>query len=413
MPDRTSGRTLASLFALYFAQGLPFGFQATALPVYLRASGVSLTGVGLAGALALPWGLKALWAPLVDRYGSDRIGRRKSWILPLQVALAAACALAALVPPGAGLGALLALVLLMNLCAATQDVAVDGLAVDLLRPGELGAANAAQVVGFKTGMLTGGGLLVWASASIGWRGLFGSMAALVLLVALVAASLHEPPAREAAARARASVQSIFGAALRAARAPGAAWLFAAALTYKLGESIADAMFKPFLVDAGVAPATIGLWIGTWGMAASLAGSLGGGWLATRVPLVTAVGVASIARSFAMAGEWALAAGGPPAPHAIILVTLAEHLAGGALTTAMFALLMSRADRSIGATHFTLLASAEVLGKSPGAWLSGALAERIGYAGVFAVGTSLSVAFLAVLAPLRRAASAPAPDEITG
>src|SRR5262249_35098151 len=123
----TSARKIALLASLYFAQGLPFGFQVTALPAYLRESGVSLAGLGFAGLLSLPWMGKALWAPLVDR-----ARRRKSWIVPMQALLMVACGLAALVPPSSGLGLLLALVFFMNLFAATQDIAVDGLAVDML-----------------------------------------------------------------------------------------------------------------------------------------------------------------------------------------------------------------------------------------------------------------------------------------
>ncbi len=96
-------RKLAILWSLYFVQGLPFGFQATALPVYLRAAGVSLAGVGFATALALPWSLKIFGAPFVDRFGSARFGPRRSWIVPLQLGLLACCAVAALVPPERGL----------------------------------------------------------------------------------------------------------------------------------------------------------------------------------------------------------------------------------------------------------------------------------------------------------------------
>jgi MFS transporter, PAT family, beta-lactamase induction signal transducer AmpG len=151
---------LGILWTLYFVQGLPFGFQATALPVYLRTAGMSLEGVGLVAALSLPWSLKILWAPLVDRYGGGRFGRRKSWILPLQFLLALTCAAAALAPPNGSLSPLLVLVFGMNLFAATMDIAVDGLAVDVLEISELGQGNVAQVVGYKIGMLTGGGLLV-------------------------------------------------------------------------------------------------------------------------------------------------------------------------------------------------------------------------------------------------------------
>ncbi|HTN87180.1 MAG TPA: MFS transporter [Sorangium sp.] len=400
MPDRTRAGKLAALAALYFAQGIPFGFQATALPVFLRASGVSLSAVGFSGALALPWVAKALWAPLVDRFGWERLGRRRSWILPLGALLSLTCAAAAFVPPSSHLGSLLALVFLMNLLAATQDIAVDGLAIDLLGRGELGPANAAQVVGYKVGMLAAGGLLVWASAWIGWRGQFGAMAALVLLSTLASLVLREPPSSEVEARDRRSVREVLATVLVALRAPGALWVVAFLGTYKLGEAMVDMMFKPFLVDAGFPPHRIGLWVGTYGLVASIAGSLAGGLLAQRLPLLAAVGVSLTLRSVAMAGEWYLAAAGPPTEGAVIAVTVAEHLFGGAVTTAVFAFMMSRVRRSVGATHYTLLASVEVLGKSPAVWLSGALAERLGYAKLFALCTALSFAFLALLLPLR-------------
>ena len=395
---------LGILWTLYFVQGLPFGFQATALPVYLRSSGMTLEGVGLATALALPWSLKPLWAPLIDRYGHARIGRRKSWILPLQALLAVTCFAAAKVSPSAGLAPLLWLVLAMNLLAATMDIAVDGFAVDVLSTRELGHGNIAQVVGYKAGMLTGGGLLVWASGTIGWSGLFVSMAGLVAMSLLVTLSWdenavvarHAPPAPAPHRRAG----EIFAALRRALTGSGAGWLILFVGTYKLGESMADTMFKPFLVDAGYREAQIGLWVGTWGMLCSIAGSVGGGLLARRMPLLRVVGWCAVARALPVAGEWWLTQV-DPTPHRILAVTCFEHLFGGALTTAMFAYMMSRVDRRIGATHYTLLAAVEVWGKLPAAWLSGFIAARASYSTLFAVATLFSVAFLGLLAPLAR------------
>ena len=402
-------RRLAILWVLYFVQGLPFGFQATALPVYLREAGVSLTGIGLVTALALPWSLKLFWAPLVDRYGSRRLGRRRSWILPLQLGLAACCAAAAAVRPTDGLTPLLLLVLAMNLFAATLDVAVDGLAVDVLALPELGQGNVAQVVGYKMGMLTGGGLLVWASGTIGWEGLFLSMAALVAACLLVTLAwrerqLADPYAdspEQASPLVHPRMGEILGALRRAVAAPGARWLLLFVGTYKLGESMADTMFKPFLVDAGFPASRIGLWVGTWGMLFSIVGSVAGGLLAGRVPLLHAVGITAALRALSVGGEWWLSVV-TPTPERVIAVTCAEHLFGGALTTALFAYMMSRVDRRIGATHYTLLASVEVWGKLPSAWISGAIAEASSYAFLFALSTVLSIAFLALLRPLRAA-----------
>ena len=101
------------------------------------------------------------------------------------------CFAAAKVSPNEGLAPLLWLVLTMNLLAATMDIAVDGFAVDVLSTRELGHGNVAQVVGYKAGMLTGGGLLVWASGTIGWSGLFVAMAGLVAMSLLVTLSWDE------------------------------------------------------------------------------------------------------------------------------------------------------------------------------------------------------------------------------
>ena len=77
--------TYIILFSLYWAQGLPVGFMTHALPVILRAEGVSLAHIGGFGLLMLPWSIKILWAPLIDRYGSIKQGHYRSWIIPTQI----------------------------------------------------------------------------------------------------------------------------------------------------------------------------------------------------------------------------------------------------------------------------------------------------------------------------------------
>jgi MFS family permease len=398
-----SARRLGILWSLYFVQGLPFGFQATALPVYLRSSGVSLAGVGLATALALPWSLKVFGAPFVDRFGSARFGQRRSWIAPLQLGLLACCAAAALVPPERSLAPILWLVLGMNLFAATMDIAVDGLAIDLLEPHELGQGNIAQVVGYKVGMLTGGGVLVWASGRIGWEGLFLAMAGLVSLCFVATLLWHErrlPRAGGHPPVVHTRLADVLALLRRGVSTSGGWWLLLFIGTYKLGETMADIMFKPFLVDHGFGPEQIGLWVGTWGMLLSIAGSIVGGFLAGRVPLLRAVGIAAALRVLAVGAEWWLSLV-EVTPTRVVAVTCVEHFFAGLLTTAMFAYMMSRVDRRIGATHYTLLATIEVWGKLPAAALSGVVAQATGYVLLFGISTVLSAAFLWLLVPLAR------------
>ena len=143
------------------------GFLSQALPALLRSYDVSLEKIGLVSLVAVPWALKFLWAPFVESRGGHA-GSRKRWIVPLQFAMAGGFLLAATLDLPGQLPLLMGLLFALNALAATQDVAVDGLAVDLLPPDELGVGNAAQVVGFKGGMTVSGGILVWLTAQIDW-----------------------------------------------------------------------------------------------------------------------------------------------------------------------------------------------------------------------------------------------------
>jgi PAT family beta-lactamase induction signal transducer AmpG len=403
-PKPALAARLGILSVFYLVQGLPFGFQAKALPVYLTAHGLSLTEVGFAGAVSAPWLLKPLWAPFVDRYASARFGRRRSWIVPLQAALASTCLGLAFVPAEALLW-FLALITLTNLFAATMDIAVDGLAVDMLDPEELGWGNIAQVVAYKIGMLLGGGILLWASQWIGWRGLFEGMSALIFAAFLITLWWREPapdPAR-ADEPMRTDLRALLRTLGKALASPGGLALLLVVATYKIGESVSDGMFEPFLVRrAGWGEARIGLVVGVHCMWFSLAGSFLGGALVSRWGAYKVVVGFAIARTIAIAGVVALARMDPASigNGDVVLAKGLEELTGGGLTTAMFAFMMGRVDRRIGATHYTLLAGVEVFGKMPGGLLSGVLADAVGFAWTFATGFGISLLCLPLLRLVR-------------
>lgn len=399
-----AARSLGILTTLYFVQGLPFGFQASALPLYLRVEGVSLATLGYLSALASPWLLKALWAPLVDRTAPGGLGRRKRWIVPMQVGLGLSLLGGGFLDVRTALPWLLALVFLANLFAATMDIAVDGLAVDLLRDGELGLGNAAQVAGYKLGMMTSGGLLVYLSRDLGFQAVFVGMAVLVGLALVATLAFREPPT---------PVPTIHGAPidLRAAVArvaaalaePSGRYLVFLVVFYKAGEAMADVMLRPMLVDRGFAPHDLGLWLSTYGTAASLVGSLVGGALATRYRLLPLLfGVAAL-RVLPLGLELSIALG-ENRELVVIAIAVVEHLVGGMLTTVVFAFMMSSVDPRVGATHYTVLAAFENLGKGITSFWAGALAERLGYASLFGLALAISLLFLGLYLPMARLAA---------
>ena len=158
-------RQLLGVLALfYFAQGLPSGLMAKALPALARDAGMPLPHIGLLSLAALPWALKFIWAPWVDRLGAGRANHRKRWVVACQAAAALVVLGIAFVDPAAlfttHFMVLIFLIGLLNLACATQDIAADGLAVRMLTPGLRGPGNSIQVTGYKVGLMLGGGALL-------------------------------------------------------------------------------------------------------------------------------------------------------------------------------------------------------------------------------------------------------------
>lgn len=173
------------LFSLYWAQGLPVGFMTHALPVILRAQGVSLTHIGGFGLLMLPWSIKVFWAPLVDRYGSTK-GHYRSWIIPAQLLSVIVLIILSFIPIEAlnqpvYLLAFFVALLFMNGIGATQDIATDGLAVNILKNDQQHWGNTFQVMGSRLGFIVGGGAILWLLDVLQWQTTFLILAALVFL----------------------------------------------------------------------------------------------------------------------------------------------------------------------------------------------------------------------------------------
>ncbi|MEX1368813.1 MAG: MFS transporter [Nannocystaceae bacterium] len=406
------GRTLPLLFALYFCQGLPGGFLSKALPAILRQQGLSLTVVGFAGALSLPWMLKVLWAPLVDRYGHAAFGRRKSWLVPAQLGMLGLTLAFIGVQPRDGLVLVAGMFLVLNVFAATQDIAVDGLAVDLLRDRELAPGNAAQVGGFKLGNIVGGGVLLAAIAWVGWSGAFAIMAALIGIALVMVLRFREP------VRPRPDVD--LGGVLRslwqAIRMQGA-WFWAFLVFAKFGETFGGAMVTPLLVDNGFSLSLIGSIDGAVGGLATMAGAAMGGMVAWRRGWRSLMVGAATLQGLALVGL-GLYSQLHVTPLGYAIVGGLENAAGGAVAVAVFHLAMSWRSEDAGAAQFTAAQVAYMSGSLLAYPLSGAVANGVGYLPVMVAGgvMTLGLAALALgparrlTAPVRsRAKTAPAPE----
>ncbi|XP_012615486.1 major facilitator superfamily domain-containing protein 3 [Microcebus murinus] len=392
---------LLPLASLYLVQGLPYGLQSGLLPTLLRARGLSLTQVGLAKVLYAPWLFKLVWAPLVDARGSVR-----AWLTLSTVALGLVCGLLAALPPAeagqAGLPVAAALLLLLNLGAAVQDVALDTLAVQLLEPAELGPGNTVQVVAYKLGAALAGGGLLALLPTLSWPRLFLLLATtywLAAALAWTAPALRQPPQPHPSEHPHYTLRLLQDVLA----VPGTPWTAGFVLTYKLGEQGASSLFPLVLLDHGASTPELGLWNGVGAVACSIAGSsLAGALLARRWQLLPLLRSVLRLRLGGLVCQTALlfhldtlgVSLGPSTllKGAALLSLCLQHFLGGLVTTATFTVMMrcsQLAPRALQATHYSLLATLELLGKLLLGALAGALADSLGLCPCFSLLVTLS------------------------
>ena len=404
----TAKKKLLLLASLYFSQGLPGGFFHDALPILLRQRGVPLEYIGALAWLALPWALKFLWAPLLDRRGGASFARRRRWIVPLQLGSAAVLLALAALPFEANLPAVLVGVLVLNLFAATQDVATDGLAVSLLEPQERGLGNGIQAAGYRFGMVVAGGILLITFEDLGWSLTMVALALLMFVgVAPIALSkprrapepsLEEAPESEAPAR-------LLWQAVRRYHMPS--WLAVLAL-YKLGDQFTTGMIRPLLVDLGYDMREIGWLLGMAGSVAAIVGAVAGGLLINRIGRLRALITFGVFQVVGAAGYLLAATGWWPGLGILYVVSSVEHLASGMATAALFTLMMDRCRPSTGGTDYTVQACILVVGAGLGRFASGFSAGTLGHVAHLALGAAFTIAVLLAIARLYRPLHHPLP-----
>ncbi|MFY2565138.1 RhtX/FptX family siderophore transporter [Achromobacter ruhlandii] len=385
--------------ALYFSQGIPLGVAMEALPTLLRRDGAPLHALAWLPLVGLPWVLKFLWAPQVDNRWRAALGRRRSWILPMQaVVLACLAAVAMTGIAAASAPWVVGLMALASLASATQDIATDGLTAERFDGQALARANAVQVGGTMVGFFAGGpGCLVLA----GW---LGQGVALTLLAAVVAFSLlmalgwREAALPAPAAAPRRATLAGF------ARRPGAWALVLAAFLAAMTAVAGYGLSKLFLVDAGWPVEAVGRLGMAGGAVTVLLGCGGGAWLVGRMGARGALAL-GLAASGAAAAAWLAQAQGwaaQPTPTAYLAQALGSFGAGAA-SVALMTLAMRFAARGTQAgTDMTAVQSARDLGEILTSSLITALAARLGYAADFGGGLLAAVATLAFVAlALRR------------
>jgi PAT family beta-lactamase induction signal transducer AmpG len=372
------GRMLATIGALYFTQGLPMGLAFMALPAIFRKLGYSTEAIGMMGVVILPWALKFLWASSIDRFEVGSLGRRRGWIVSAQIILALLYVLTGLLG-SMELSALVivGLLLVANTVSATQDIATDGWAVEELRGPHLAWANGLQIGAFSFGMLVGGAATVAVFDWGGWLLAFGLLAALAIL-SVVPVMLSPEQRGTGVTLDRTQKPSL----LAAIRRPGAVFIISVAAVFHFAHAMVGSMLGPFLVDAGLSLADVGMITGTGIAAIAVFGGGLGGFLARRFTVERVAVGSGLAAALGL-GLWGAAAALATLSTGLAMAIIAAiGLVGGIAYVAFFTLFMRWSSRQQAGTDFTLLQCTESCTNIIAAIVAGQLAALLGYRGLF-------------------------------
>ena len=366
----------AAVSLLSFSSGLPLGLVTIAIPDWMRSIGLDIRLVGLITLVQAPWAFKVLWSPLMDRYTPPWLGRRRGWAAITQVALfALTLALAGVGHHPDAPWVVAALALAIAFASASQDIAVDAYAVDVLRPEEQGPAVGARIALYRAALFVSGGLSITLAAAVSWP-LVNACLAVLYLVALVITWRAPEPERTAPppASLRSAVWHPFLGFLARHRALE---ILAFVAFYKFADQLAQSLTRPFLIDMGYSAFDRGFALATVGLAATLTGTFVGGVATTLMGLGHSLWVFGLLQIFSNVGYVVLASRPVDVPL-MYAATGFEMLTSGLGTGAFSVLLLRLTQKRFSATQYALFTSLFSLPRLIAGPLAGFLVDAVGW-----------------------------------
>ncbi|HTM19145.1 MAG TPA: MFS transporter [Kofleriaceae bacterium] len=348
----TRGRRLGFLVVVGLASGVPNRLVGDTLTSWLTLAGVDVKTIGLFALVSLPYNVKFVWAPLLDRFRPARLGRRRGWIVLFGIACAAALVALGGMDPSVAPARVALVALGVALLSASLDVAVDAYRTDLLVPAERGPGAAAYVAGYRAAMVATGAGALALSAVVPWTSVYVLFAVLLAGAALLSALAPEP---DDPGRPPATLRAAVWDPIRdLARRPGAGALLAFVLLYRIGEGVLATLFPNFLLG-DYSRLQVAVLQQGFGMAATVVGAIIGGALLARVGTGRALlwfGGVSAATNLLYA--W-MATRDPSLPFLAAALTV-DNVANGLAVAAFVAFLMSQCQATFSATQYAFLSA---------------------------------------------------------
>jgi MFS transporter, PAT family, beta-lactamase induction signal transducer AmpG len=423
-PDLLSTRKgrLVAFFLLYVTEGIPLGFTATAIATQMRRADLGPAAIGaFVASLYLPWAFKWLMGPFVDTLSSDRFGRRRLWILMMQLGMVGTLLIAMPLDFVGQLGAFTAIIFLHNAFAATMDVAIDALAVGVLPEPERGTANGFMFAGASIGQAVGGAGVLFLSEVLPFTTTYLFVMAAILAVTVFVVLPLKEPARESQPKVAGGAVAAIGRELlafvrdawRAFTGSRAAWVGLIVALLPMGAyALSLALQSNLAVELGLSDNQIAQ-LNLASTVIFAVACVAGGWFSDRYGrrrmlalFIALTAVPTLWLAWAMLqADWImpveLKGANRPLPSAALIATfwaasLAFSVFQGLYYGVRSALFMDVTTKAVAATQFTAYMAMSNLVISYTAWWQGQAITRWGYPVTLAVDAAVGMIVLTVL-----------------
>lgn len=405
-------RVIAVLF-LGFSSGLPLLLTLSTLTFWLAEAQVDKAQIGLFALAGLPYTWKFLWSPVMDRVRlpvlGSLLGRRRGWLLLVQLLLMLAILGLGACDPQHDLGRMAAFAVLVAFLSASQDIVVDAYRVELLEERQQGAGAAVVVIGYRIAMLVSGAGALVIAEHVGWFWAYAAMAACMAIGTITVLLSPEPRGSDMAAAGsrsrladwmRQAVVEPFADFFRRNGIATALLILLFIMLYKLGDALLGTMTNPFYVELGFTKTEVATIVKGYGLIATLVGGFLGGIVVNRRGVIQGLWICGLIQMLSNLVFVAQAWVGRDLSMLTFTIS-AENLAGGMGTAAFVAYLSSLCNLSYTATQYALLSSFMAQARTTLAAGGGYLADATSWVGFFVLTTLAAVPGLLLLLWLQR------------
>ncbi len=378
------------LFSLYIAQSIPMSFFSSIMPVIMRQENFSLESIGLIQLVKLPWIIKFLWAPFVDRYTQSAADFRK-WIFGSEIFYALIIFSIGFLNLDVNFTLIIALIVVAFIASATQDIATDAYAIILLKASERGYGNSMQTGGSFIGTLFGSGVLLIIYHHFGWQLLLFCLAAFVLVAMIPLYFFKKRGIIEKESIVKASPKDI----ITFFQQKGIYKHILVLLCFNSGIIGMLAMLKPYLVDFGYETDQIGFMAGIVGTSIAALSALFAGWIIKRMVRGKVMYLFLFINLLAGLYFFALSVAGGSI-HSIYGGITILWMAYGFSAVVIYTSSMDKVRKGREGTDFTIQIVLLHLSSLIITILSGRIADKLDYQGLYIAEISLSIIAFAIL-----------------